>query len=182
MSGSTSPALSWRRHFTLTAMYLRPFRVQLSHCPGTHYAGHMTRANQLDNTSAFRALPFQGGMTEYPNDSHSSHMHTEFLLVKNHGKWPIWRSRHARILIMDLMETECVVRWTHMHWSFKISGVEPLSYAGTVFIGIISSSSSSSTESLKLHSMKWQTCLQAYFSLHWCPSGDKLLRNVKIFL
>jgi len=57
---------------------------------------------------------------------------------------------------MDLMETECELRWIqqvldYVHWSFKISGVEPLGSAGTVFIGIISSSS---TESLKLLSMK----------------------------
>jgi len=60
---------------------------------------------------------------------------------------------------MDLMETACEVRWKqlaldHVHWSFKISGVEPLGSAGTVFIGIIIISSSSSTESLKLKSMK----------------------------
>jgi len=79
---------------------------------------------------------------------------------------------------MDLLETEWQVRWTelaqdHMHWSFKIRGAEPLSCAGTVFIGIIIIiSSSSRTESLKLQSMKWQTCLQADFSLHWCPSAD----------
>jgi len=38
---------------------------------------------------------------------------------------------------MDLMETECEVRWTqlaldHVHRSFKISGVEPLSSAGSL--------------------------------------------------
>jgi hypothetical protein len=57
---------------------------------------------------------------------------------------------------MDLMETECKVSWTqlaqdHVHGSFKFRGVEPLGSAGTVFIGIISSSS---TESLKLQTMK----------------------------
>jgi hypothetical protein len=59
---------------------------------------------------------------------------------------------------MDLMETECEVSWTqlaqdHVHGSFKFRGVEPLGSAGTDFIGIIIISSSS-TESLKLQTMK----------------------------
>jgi len=89
----------------------------------------------------------------YPDGSHSSHMHTEFLLVKNNGKWLIWTLRTWQNDIkMDLMETECEVRWTqlvldHVQWSFKISGVEPLGSAGTITgIIIISSSTESSSK------------------------------------